>query len=98
MHITIDNASQFRDQFHRMGRPEQFSYEALELLYEFLEEVAPDAELDVVAICCEYSEDTEKAIAASYGLHEDEDVVAFLEDNTLVVGVTSSGNVVYQQF
>ena len=98
MHISIDNASQFRDQFRQMGRSEQFSHEALGLLYEFLEEATPEAELDVVAICCEFNEDTEKAIAASYGLHEDEDVTAFLEEHTLVVGVTSSGNIVYQQF
>ena len=98
MHISIDNASQFRDQFYKMGRSEQFSYKALELLYDFLEEAAPEAELDVIAICCDFSEDTEKAIAASYGLHEDEDVVAYLEEHTMVVGVTSTGNVVYQQF
>ena len=98
MHITIDNASQLRDQIYKMGRSEQFSYEALELLYEFLEEAAPEAELYVIALCCEFSEDTEKAIAASYGLHEDEDVMAYLEEHTLVVGVTASGNVVYQQF
>ena len=98
MHITIDNASQFRDEFHKSGRGDQFSYDALGLLYDFLAELDGVGELDVIAICCEYSEDTEKSIAASYGLHEDEDVTAFLEDNTLVVGVTSSGNVVYQQF
>ena len=98
MHITIDNPFQFIDQFYKMGRTEQFSCEALELLYEFLEETAPEAELDVIALCCDFSEDTEKAIAASYGLHEDEDVSAYLEEHTLVVGVTSSGNVVYQQF
>ena len=98
MHITIDNASQLRDQFYKMGRSEQFSYEALELLYEFLEEATPEAELDVIAICCDFSEDTEKAIAASYGLHEDEDVTAYLEEHTLVVGVTASGTIVYQQF
>ena len=98
MHITIDNASQLRDQFYKIGRSEQFSYEALELLYEFLEEATPEAELDVIALCCDFSEDTEKAIAAAYGLHEDEDVTAYLEEHTLVVGVTASGNVVYQQF
>ena len=98
MYISIDTASQFRDEFHKCGRGEQFSYDALGLLYEFLTELDGAAELDVVAICCEFSEDTEKAIAASYGLHEDEDVIAFLEENTLVVGVTASGNVVYQQF
>ena len=98
MHVSIDNASQFRDEFTRAGRGEQFSYDALGLPYEFLTELDGVGELDVVAICCEYSEDTEKAIAASYGLHEDEDVTAYLEEHTMVVGVTSSGSVVYQQF
>ena len=98
MHVSINSVSQFYDQFRRMNRTNHFTYDALGLLYDFLTELDGAAELDVVAICCEYSEDTEKAIAASYGLHEDEDVTAFLEENTLVVGVTSSGNVVYQQF
>lgn len=97
MHITIDNASQFRTAFHDMNRSEQFSYEALELLYEFLEENSPDYKLDVIALCCEFAEDTEKAIAASYGLHED-DVMAYICENTTIVGVTASGSVVYQQF
>jgi len=98
MHVSINSVSQFHDQFRRMGRAKQFTYDALGLLYEFLTELDGTGELDVIAICCEFSEDTEKAIAASYGLHEDEDVTAFLEEHTLVVGVTASGNVVYQQF
>ena len=98
MHVSINNASKFRDEFHKCGRGEQFTYDALGLLYDFLTELDGAAELDVIAICCEYSEDTEKDIAASYGLHEDEDATAYLEEHTLVVGVTSSGNVVYQQF
>ena len=98
MYISIDTASQFRDEFHKCGRGEQFSYDALGLLYDFLTELDGAAELDVVAICCEFSEETEKAIAASYDLHADEDVIAFLEENTMVVGVTASGTVVYQQF
>ena len=98
MHITIDNASQFRTAFHDMNRSEQFSYDALNLLYIFLDSSDHDYELAVVAICCEFSEDTEAAIAAAYGLHEDEDVTAYLEEHTTIVGVTGSGNVVYQQF
>ena len=98
MHITIDNVSQFRDQFRQMGRSEQFSYEALELLYEFLEEVSPEAELDVISLCCEFSEDSKQAIRESHGLEEDANVFAYLEECTLFVGVTASGNVVYQQF
>lgn len=98
MHITIDNVSQFHDQFRQMGRSEQFSYEALGLLYEFLEEAIPEAELDVIALCCEFVESTFEDVARAYELEEDDNVLDYLEDNTAVVGVTASGNVVYQQF
>jgi hypothetical protein len=106
---TIDNASQFRDQFHRAGRGDQFSYEALGLIFDYLSDCGSDVELDVVAICCEFSEDTWDQITTNYsfdidsleGLDEDEkiDVVrAYLEDNTSVVGMTSTGSFVYVQF
>jgi hypothetical protein len=98
MYIAINTASQFREHFAAMGRAYQFSYEALGLLYEFLEENTEGYELDVIALCCEYAEDTEQGIAEAYGLHEDEDAIAYLEDYTRVVGVTGSGTILYVQF
>lgn len=97
MHINI-NKSQFRDQFKAMNREANFSYDALGLLYDYLEECNPDSELDVIAICCEYSEDTEAQIIKNYGLHEDQDVTDYLNEHTSVVGVTDAGDVVYAQF
>jgi hypothetical protein len=98
MYIAINTASQFRDHFASMGRADQFSYEALDLLYEFLEENIEGYELDVVALCGEYAENNEVGIAESYGLHEDEDVTAYLEQHTHVVGVTGAGTILYSQF
>jgi hypothetical protein len=106
MHISINTASQFRDHFAAMdrehfsvmGRESQFSYESLNLLYDYLEENAEGYELDVIALCCEYAEDTEQGIAKAYGLLEDDDVVAYLEDHTQVVGVTKAGTILYAQF
>jgi hypothetical protein len=98
MYISINTASQFRNHFAAVGRAHQFSYEALGLLYEFLEENIEGYELDVIALCCEYAEDTEQGIAEAYGLHEDEDVTAYLEEHTQVVGVTDSGTILYAQF
>lgn len=102
MKQTIDNSSQFRDAFHRAGRAEQFSYEALGLLFDYLEELDPDMELDVVAICCEYSENTPEQVIDAYGIEYDEDAptdhdaaIAYLEANTSIVGVTSEGAIVY---
>ena len=103
---TIDTASQFRDQFKHCGRADQFSYEALGLLFDYLSDCGSDIELDVVGICCEFSEDTPESIADSYGidtegLNEGEivDVVmSYLDDHSVTVGITSAGAFVYQQF
>lgn len=100
MKTTITHASQFRDAFRQADRQDQFSYEALNMLYEYFEDIDPDMELDVVAICCEYYEDTPEAIANNYwdkdSVPEDEDelrdaVREYLEANTSLVGETSSG-------
>ena len=106
LYQTIDNASQFRDQFHRYGRGDQFSYEALGLLFDYLNDCGSDVELDVVAICCEFSEDTPESIADNYSIDTEglddieikDAVLSYLEDNTSIVGETSSGNFVYVQF
>jgi hypothetical protein len=92
------NKSQFRDEFARMGRADQFSYDALGLLFDYMEEVSPDAELDVIAICCEYAESTPEEVAQSYGLEDIEGPLQYLEQQTSVVGVTDAVTIVYAQF
>ena len=98
--------SEFIDEFHIRGRGKQFSFDALELLYDFFEEHDPNMELDVIAICCDFSEDTIEEIAANYDISiagltfrgKKEAVCDFLDDNTLIVGETDKGTIVYQQF
>ena len=98
MKQTISTASQFRDAFLSAGRKEQFSYEALGLLFEYLEAVDPDAELDVVEICCDYAESTPAEIMENYSLENEEMAEDYLSDNTRYIGTTSEGSIVYQQF
>jgi cytochrome oxidase Cu insertion factor (SCO1/SenC/PrrC family) len=104
--IQTINLSDFRDAFHACGRQAQFSYEGLTALFEFLEEVAPDFDLDVVALCCEYSEDTWQSIAANYGIKYDENenddegcavVRDYLNDHTAIVAEIA-GRFLYAQF
>jgi len=111
MKLAIENASQFRDEFRQCGRADQFSYEATNLLFDYFEEIDSDYDLDVIAICCEYSEDSAANIARNYGIdlndcdpesgyYEEQcaDAVrAYMEDHTSVIGVTPSG-IVYAQF
>jgi hypothetical protein len=92
--IQTINVSDFRDAFRACGRADQFSYEGLGALFDFLEEVVPDFDLDVIALCCEYSEETVEQIADSYGLELPPDeteeehqaaVRAYLEAHTSIV-------------
>lgn len=55
MHITVDSASQFMNAFRDAGRKDQFSYEALQALFEYYNDFE-DYELDVVGICVEWTE------------------------------------------
>jgi hypothetical protein len=102
MYQTI-NVYAFRDAFKAMGRGDQFSYDALGMLFDHFEDTAPDAELDVIAICCGYSEDSPQGVADSYGIEIDDldegealdAVMAYLEAHTQVIGVTDAGAIVY---
>ena len=106
---TIDNVSQFRDEFHRCGRGKQFTYDGLEVLFDMLEDYSDSTgepyELDVIALCCEYAEEPARSIATVFsidieGLDDDEveeRVESFLVDEGVFVGKTAH-TMVYLQF
>lgn len=106
MKIAIENASQFRDLFQQYGRTDQFSYGALGLLFDYLEEIDSDYDLDVVAICCEYAESSLSEVAEYYdidlkGLEGEariNAVIKYLENRTSIVGMVNDETVVYSQF
>lgn len=94
----------FERAFVDAGRKDQFSYEGLSVLFDYLEQMENDncqeIELDVIALCCDYIEETVQAVADSYGLElpedEDEDehreaVRDYLNDHTIIAGETSTG-------
>lgn len=58
--ITQVTISDFRDAFRSMGRGDQFTYAGLGALFEYLEQYEKDTglaiDLDVIALCCEFSE------------------------------------------
>ena len=102
--VYFSDFSDFVQAFAAHDRQSQFSHEALRLLFDYIEEEEDDngkgTELDVIALCCEYSEDTVKEIADSYGIDiadcEDDSektdtVREYLEENTSIVGETSDG-------
>jgi hypothetical protein len=57
--ITTVNIHDFREAFRTL-RPENFSYDGLAALFDYLEELSEDMgehiELDVISICCDWTE------------------------------------------
>ena len=88
------NEWEFIRAFQHMGRGDQFSREGLRALFEqlHLDDTGEDVELDVIALCCEWTEyDSIEDAAESYLITPDQ-----LQEDTLVlfVGPDESGPVV----
>jgi hypothetical protein len=66
IHDSIDTVGKFRDRFHAMGRTNQFTYQAFDVLFEHLNERNESIELDVIAICCEWTEYTLAELEGDY--------------------------------
>ena len=88
------NLYDFRDAFTQI-RPDNFSYQGLEILFDWFEEyeasTGEETELDVIAICCEWSETTREEIIQYYDIPEDEreNLVEWLNERTIVAGETT---------
>lgn len=58
--ITQISQNDFRNAFRDCGRQDQFSYDALNALFEYYEEMSEsddlEFDLDVIAICCDWCE------------------------------------------
>ena len=104
------NFSDFCDAFRARDRYDQFGYQALMVIFEYLEEMeestGQELELDVVAICCDFATQHFADIADAYGIELDptdseedqkQQVKDFLEVETIVLGETDC-EIVYQQF
>ena len=70
MKKTVD-IYEFRADFQSL-RPNNFSYEGLEVLFDMLEEyedsTGEELEFDVIAICCDFTESTALEVAQDYQL------------------------------
>lgn len=109
MYIEVTE-SIFMDAFRQYDRKDAFSYEGLQALYEMLTECEEGIgnELDVIAICCDFSEHSEDTAIPDYGyLFDDNDIdiderdyqtlIELLQDETLVL-VLDNGNIIVQAF
>ena len=113
MKTTVNN-SDFHDAFRAFDRLDNFSYEARNALFDYLEqyeeETGEEMELDVIALCCDFSEMTFEDVAREYRIDveydedADEDeraealrdaVIEYLEENTQVVAEIGSDSVLF---
>jgi hypothetical protein len=81
------NFSDFTKAFHDYGRGTQFTYAGFKALFEHLEDYEDDTgvemELDVIALCCDFSEfDSLEALQENYRDIED---MEDLHDSTYVI-------------
>lgn len=88
------NRYQFQDAFKGTQYETNFSYEGLNKLFEYLEgyeeSTGEEIELDVVAICCDYAEESLADVLENYSL----DSLDELQDNTSVI-VVDDETVIY---
>jgi len=91
MYQTI-SFQDFKDAFQNMNRGDNFSYEGLRVLFDYLEDLEQSLEepieLDVIALCCEYTEitDDEDCYRDYIGddAERDDLIVAILESSVIV--------------
>ena len=101
----------FKQAFAACDRIDQFTPMGLILLYDFLIEMEEDTgeewDLDVIALCCDFTEEPWEDISDNYNVTFDEDlgddgrieiVSEYLMDNTMYVGATDAGTMLYQAF
>lgn len=89
------NFSMFCDAFRSMGREDQFSHDGKRALFDWLDEIGDGAggqcELDVIGLCCDFTEykDSEEA-ASDIGCSVDD-----IEDATIA---EFDGGIIVQAF
>ena len=88
----------FERAFKRYER-ENFSYDGLKALFEYLEEfeggTGEEVELDVIALCCEYAEyDSLNEYNDDYGTKYDE--IDAIQDDTMLIKIDDERFIIQQ--
>lgn len=89
MRIELTKCS-FIDAFRAYDRYDQFGYEALSALYDYLDDIDPDYGLDVIAICCDWAVYDSALSAYAELVNEAEeisyhDALEYLRDNMTII-------------
>ena len=81
----------------RAARPDNFTHDALQALFDYLEglseDTGEDVECDPIAICCDYSEMSESDFKAAYSNFDElqdadsEQIADFISERTYLCGM-----------
>jgi len=98
--VPMHNGDDLRYEFQSYGRDEQFSRWGFDALYKYLddlsEDIGEDIQLDVIALCCEWSEyDSIEEACDQYS--DDIQTLDDLFDHTMVL-LLDNGGVVVRDF
>jgi hypothetical protein len=87
------NQYTFVEAFERMGRGDQFSRRALVELFHHLDDLSDESpiELDVIALCCEWSEYTSTEFEGEHGMS----IIDAYNKTTVLEVEHLDGNVTY---
>jgi hypothetical protein len=105
------NFYQFANAFANSDRANQFSRDALSAIFDWIENYEDDTgeetELDIIAICCDWSEESPEEIAENYGIDVStcagrdeiaESIMDYLQDNAGAAISLDNSKIVYLQF
>ena len=85
------NFTDFYNAFRDMDRQDQFSYSGKQALFNYLEQLGDDIgvqiELDVIALCCEYTEYEDLEEFHSVYNKEDYETIEDIEQVTTVIRI-----------
>ena len=99
--INTINKYEFSDAFQKMGRGDQFSYEGLIALFDYLEiledDIGEPIELDVISLCCEYTEyENLKEFQDDYG--DEYETLESIYNRTALIQVEDTERFIIQNF
>ena len=100
LYKTLDKYS-LREEFLSYDR-DYFSLDGYQAILDLFEELDSNQELDVIAICCDFTEADIEDIRSDYGLSEEEyedieEVMDYLNYRTYAIEL-DNGNILYQSF
>jgi len=90
----------FLDEFKNFNREDQFSYEGKKALFEYLNELSEDLsepiELDIIAICSEFTEyDNLEQFNKEYGYSiDDVDCIEDISNYTIVIPINEDSFII----